>query len=100
MIPACSVVEFGRRTRLLRGRSRIAEGAEVGTAADGTVCTFRTTRAVDLLPLTLGDTILVQSSPGVSVLARAAPGGGAGAGEIFQEEGVSLFSAPSPWPRC
>ncbi|AGC46057.1 hypothetical protein MYSTI_04767 [Myxococcus stipitatus DSM 14675] len=92
VIPACSVVEFTPHARLLRGRSRIPEGAEVGTKpVDGTVCTFRTTRAVDLLPLTLGETTLDQSSPASPVLRVQLQVVEQARAEIFQEEGLSLF---------
>ncbi|WP_338865771.1 type VI secretion system baseplate subunit TssF [Myxococcus stipitatus] len=92
VIPACSVVEFTPHARLLRGRSRIAEGAEVGTkAVDGTVCTFRTTRAVDLLPLTLTETTLDQSSPAAPVLRVQLQVVEQARAEVFQEEGLSLF---------
>ncbi|RKI43073.1 type VI secretion system baseplate subunit TssF [Corallococcus sp. AB004] len=92
VIPACSVVEFTPHARLLRGRSRIPAGAEVGARpVDGTACTFRTTRAVDLLPLTLSETTLDQSSPASPVLRVQLQVAEQGRSEIFQEEGLSLF---------
>ncbi|MBZ4409432.1 type VI secretion system baseplate subunit TssF [Myxococcus sp. XM-1-1-1] len=92
VVPACSVVEFTPHARLLRGRSRIAAGTEVGAKpVDGTVCTFRTTRAVDLLPLTLTETTLDQSSPAAPVLRAQLQLVEQGRAEIFTEEGLSLF---------
>lgn len=92
VLPSCSVVEFSPHARLLRGRSRIPAGAEVGSKpVDGTTCVFRTTRPVDLLPLTLTETTLDQSSPASPVLRVQFQVAEQGRSEIFQEEGLSLF---------
>ena len=97
VLPSCSVVEFTPHARLLRGRSRIAAGAEVGSKpVDGTTCVFRTTRPVDLLPLTLMETVLDQSSPAAPVLRVQFQVAEQGRSEIFQEEGLSLFIQGEP----
>ncbi len=97
VLPSCSVVEFTPHARLLRGRSRIPAGAEVGSKpVDGTTCVFRTTRAVDLLPLTLVETVLDQSSPAAPVLRVQFQVAEQGRSEIFQEEGLSLFIQGEP----
>jgi type VI secretion system protein ImpG len=91
-IPACSVVEFTPHARLLRGRSRIPAGAELSSKpVEGTACLFQTTRPVDLLPLTLGDTTLDQSSPSMPVLRVQLQAPEQGRAEIFSEEGLGLF---------
>jgi type VI secretion system protein ImpG len=97
VLPSCSVVEFTPHARLLRGRSRIPAGAEVGSKpVDGTTCVFRTTRPVDLLPLTLVETVLDQSSPAAPVLRVQFQMAEQGRSEIFQEEGLSLFIHGEP----
>ncbi|HLM48155.1 MAG TPA: type VI secretion system baseplate subunit TssF, partial [Myxococcaceae bacterium] len=97
VLPSCSVVEFTPHARLLRGRSRIPAGAEVGSKpVDGTTCVFRTTRPVDLLPLTLVETVLDQSSPAAPVLRVQFQVAEQGRSEIFQEEGLSLFIQGEP----
>jgi type VI secretion system protein ImpG len=97
VLPSCSVVEFSPHARLLRGRSRIPAGAEVGSKpVDGTTCVFRTTRPVDLLPLTLVDTVLDQSTQLSPVLRVQFQVAEQGRSEIFQEEGFSLFIHGEP----
>lgn len=97
VLPSCSVVEFSPHARLLRGRSRIPVGAEIGSKpVDGTTCVFRTTRAVDLLPLTLVDTVLDQSTQLAPVLRVQFQVAEQGRSEIFQEDGFSLFIHGEP----
>jgi type VI secretion system protein ImpG len=68
-LPACSIVEFTPQVRALRGRSRIAAGAQVASVpVDGTPCLFRTTSDLDLLPLTVQDALLDRSSASSPVL--------------------------------
>jgi type VI secretion system protein ImpG len=97
VLPSCSVVEFSPHARLLRGRSRIPAGAEVGSKpVEGTTCVFRTTRPVDLLPLTLVETVLDQSAQQTPVMRVQLQMAEQGRGEIFQEEGFSLFIHGEP----
>lgn len=97
VLPSASVVEFSPHARLLRGRSRIPAGAEVGSKpVDGTTCVFRTTRPVDLLPLTLVETVLDQSTQLSPVLRVQLQVAEQGRSEIFQEEGFSLFIHGEP----
>src|SRR5688572_5458247 len=51
-LPATSILELSPIPGAVRGRQRIARGAEVASVpVDGTSCRFRTTMDVDLLPL-------------------------------------------------
>ncbi|HHH31546.1 MAG TPA: type VI secretion system baseplate subunit TssF, partial [Polyangiaceae bacterium] len=53
-LPACSVVEFLPQQTALRGRHTLPAGTEVGARpVQGTTCLFRTTVALELLPLSL-----------------------------------------------
>ncbi len=53
-IPATTIVEFSTPLGALRGRHVIERGTLLGTQpVQGTSCSFRTTQAVDLLPLAI-----------------------------------------------
>jgi type VI secretion system protein ImpG len=55
-IPATSIVEFSPLPNVVRERVQVARGAELASVpVDGVPCRFRTTQAVDLLPLTIED---------------------------------------------
>lgn len=91
-LPACSIVEFTPQVRALRGRSRLAAGAEVASQpVDGTACLFRTTTDVDLLPLTVQDALLDRSSASMPVLRLFFQTTEAGQSDIFKEQGLRLF---------
>jgi type VI secretion system protein ImpG len=61
-IPAMSVVEFTPLPNVVREKVVVARGAEVGSVqVDGVSCRFRTTQAVELLPLTIEDARLDSS---------------------------------------
>jgi type VI secretion system protein ImpG len=91
-VPACSIVEFTPQIRALRGRSRIAAGAEVASQAlDGTSCIFRTTSDVDLLPLTVQDAVLDRSSVSSPVLRLFFQTTEQGREELQRPQGLRLF---------
>jgi type VI secretion system protein ImpG len=55
-IPATSVVEFTPLPNVVRERVQVGRGAELASVpVDGVPCRFRTTQAVDLLPLSVED---------------------------------------------
>ncbi|MFL5352666.1 type VI secretion system baseplate subunit TssF [Archangium sp.] len=91
-VPACSIVEFSPQMRALRGRSRIAAGAEVAsTPLDGTSCVFRTTHDVDLLPLSVQDAVLDRSSVSSPVLRLFFQTTEQGREELGKPHGLRLF---------
>ncbi|WP_434391107.1 type VI secretion system baseplate subunit TssF [Melittangium boletus] len=91
-VPACSIVEFSPQIRALRGRSRIAAGAEVAAQPlDGTSCVFRTTSDVDLLPLTVQDAVLDRSSVSSPVLRLFFQTTAQGLEELQRPLGLRLF---------
>lgn len=91
-VPACSIVEFTPQLRALRGRSRIAAGAEVASQPlDGTSCVFRTTSDVDLLPLTVQDAVLDRSSVSSPVLRLFFQTTEQGREELQRPQGLRLF---------
>jgi type VI secretion system protein ImpG len=91
-VPACSILEFTPNLRALRGRSRIAAGAEVAShPVDGTRCVFRTTSEVELLPLTLQDALLDRSLVSSPVLRLFFQTTEQGRAEVFRPQGLRLF---------
>jgi type VI secretion system protein ImpG len=91
-VPACSIVEFTPQLRALRGRSRIAAGAEMAAQPlDGTSCVFRTTHDVDLLPLTVQDAVLDRSSVSSPVLRLFFQTTEQGREELARSQGLRLF---------
>ncbi len=55
-IPSTSVVEFAPLPNVVREKVLVARGSEVGSVpVDGTSCRFRTTQAIELLPLAIED---------------------------------------------
>lgn len=55
-IPATSIVEFSPLPNVVRERVQVARGAELASVpVDGVPCRFRTTQAVDLLPISIED---------------------------------------------
>ncbi|WP_141591547.1 type VI secretion system baseplate subunit TssF [Myxococcus sp. AB056] len=91
-LPASTIVEFTPHLRALRGRSRLAAGAEVASQPiDGTSCVFRTTTDVDLLPVQLTDALLDRSSITAPVLRLYFQTTEQGRAEVFREQGLRLF---------
>ncbi|GHG83095.1 type VI secretion system baseplate subunit TssF [Comamonas sp. JC664] len=91
-LPASTIVEFTPHLRALRGRSRLAAGAEVASQPiDGTSCVFRTTADVDLLPVQLTDAMLDRSSLTSPVLRLYFQTTEQGRAEVFREQGLRLF---------
>ncbi len=67
-VPAVSVVEFSPSIRALKGVQKIPVHSELGTrAVQETVCSFRTTRELALLPVTVAN---VQLDPAVETAPR------------------------------
>lgn len=96
-IPACSVVEFSPQARALRGRSKVPAGSELASnPIDGTACVFRTTFDIDLLPLTLLETVLDQSVAAAPVLRLSFQTTEQARMEVFQPAGVRLFIHAEP----
>lgn len=91
-LPASTIVEFTPHLRALRGRSRLAAGAEVASQPiDGTSCVFRTTTDVDLLPVQLTDALLDRSSITAPVLRLYFQTTEQGRAEVLREQGLRLF---------
>ncbi|WP_164001259.1 type VI secretion system baseplate subunit TssF [Pyxidicoccus caerfyrddinensis] len=91
-LPASTIVEFSPHLRALRGRSRLAAGAEVASQPiDGTSCVFRTTSDVDLLPLQLTDALLDRASITSPVLRLFFQTTEQGRAEVFRPQGLRLF---------
>lgn len=91
-IPAATILEFTPIPGALRGRHRVARGAEVcSVPVEGTPCRFRTTTDVDLLPLQLIETQLdtaVASTPALRIQLQTNEQGRA---VVFQPDGVRFF---------
>jgi len=70
-VPAVSVVEFSPAIRALKGVHRVPKHSEVGARAiQDTVCSFRTTRELALLPVSIANVQLdpsVESAPRIRV---------------------------------
>jgi type VI secretion system protein ImpG len=61
-VPATSIIEFSPLPNVVREKVVVGRGAEVGSVqVDGTSCRFRTTQAVELLPLAVED-VRIDSS--------------------------------------
>ncbi|HZA13708.1 MAG TPA: type VI secretion system baseplate subunit TssF, partial [Myxococcaceae bacterium] len=92
VLPASTVVEFAPLARALRARSTLPRGTEVSsTPVDGTSCLFRTTAEVDLLPLTLVETVLENAGSSTPSLKLQFHTTVQGKAEVFQERGVTLY---------
>jgi type VI secretion system protein ImpG len=91
-IPACSVVAFSPHPTALRGRHRVEVGTELGTRpTQGTSCLFRTTAALDLVPLSLHSAAVdwsIDQSPVLKLGFRTTE---SGRGAVLQRDGFRLF---------
>lgn len=91
-IPACSIVEFQPVAGALRTRVTLQPETELATAArEGTQCLFRTSAAVDLLPLQLRDVLLDSSTGAAPVLRVRLEAAQPALPAIFQEGGIRFF---------
>ncbi len=91
-IPACSVVEFSPQLSAVRGRQRVGAGTELSTAPiDRTACRFRTTQALDLLPLAIQDVVLEGPQSTTPQLRLVFQTTKAGFDHVFCDEGIRLF---------
>ncbi len=96
-IPACSILELSPIPGAVRGRQRIAAGAEVASSAiDGTSCRFRTTTDVDLLPLSLSETVLDRVGSTAPVMRASFRITGKAHGAVFVPEPLRLFLHGEP----
>jgi len=93
-IPATSIVEFLPQQGALRGRIKIARGAEVASQpVDGVSCRFQTTADIDLLPATLQEASLDRSAAASPVLRMTFTAAEAAAPAVFQPAGIRFFLA-------
>lgn len=91
-VPACSIAEFLPVPGALRGRVKVAAGAELATVAvEGVSCRFRTTADLDLVPVAVQDAVLDQAigaTPTLRLVLHAAAPALPG---IFHEDGLRFF---------
>lgn len=91
-LPAATILEFSPQLGALRGRHTLPRGTQVASIPiEGTSCTFRTTADVDLLPLTLEDVILDQSSATSPVLRLRFDCAEKALPSVFEPAGIRLF---------
>jgi type VI secretion system protein ImpG len=95
-LPACTVVEFTAPPGVLRGRHVVPTGSELGASADGTVCRFRTTTDVEVLPLSIVEVELDRSSANTPILHVVFQTTAEGRPEVLQRGGVRLFVSSEP----
>ncbi len=89
--PAASIVELTPHPSAVRGRTTLPAGTEMGAKTQsGTVCSFRTTSAVDLLPLRTNGLTLDDSRPDTPELRLALRTSEEGRFAVFSERGIRL----------
>lgn len=92
IVPAASIVEFTPAVSSLRSRHRIEAGAEVASRpVRGTRCRFRTTRTIDLLPLSVQQAQLDRTVTRAPVLTLGFETVDEGGGPVYSAGGVELF---------
>jgi type VI secretion system protein ImpG len=90
--PAASILEFTPSLNTLRERHPVPAGTEVSTRpVRGTPVLFRTTRPIELLPLTIDGARLDESSASHPVLRLELTAGEAGLAALFEPRGVELY---------
>ena len=91
-LPAATIVEFTPRPSALRGRGRVAAGAEVASApVDGCVCRFRTTTDLELVPASVREAVIersVSANPVLRVRVEVADGASSA---VFHPAGLRFF---------
>jgi type VI secretion system protein ImpG len=91
-IPATSIVELTPEMSALRGRLVIPRGTPLAsTPVQGTLCLFRTTADVELVPAVLEDVRLDESSARNPILRLQLSGGGKAPESVFEPHGLRLF---------
>lgn len=91
-IPAASILELTPGAGALRGRVKVGRGVEVATApVEGTVCRFRTTADVDLVPAQVTDASLDRSSALSPILKIALQTKEAVFPAVFHADGLRFF---------
>lgn len=91
-IPASTIVEFTPNLNALRNRFKVEAGTEVASSpVRGTACRFRTTRAIDLLPLVTRGARLDHSAASAPELHIDFTTLDEGTGPVFSAGGLELF---------
>jgi len=90
-IPATSILELAPIAGAVTGRQHIGRGARVQSVPiDGVPCPFRTTMDVDLVPLSIVETVAELGTPTPSLRTKFKIEG-KGHEAIFQPEGIRTF---------
>lgn len=96
-LPACSIVEFTPVAGALRTRQRVARNTELAAnPVEGTMCRFRTTADVDLLPLQITDVVHDTSQPSMPTIRVQFQTHEAGRAAVFHPDGVRLYLHGEP----
>jgi len=96
-IPACSIVELSPIVGAVRGRQRIARGAEVASVpVEDTPCRFRTAMDVDLLPLTLQEVVADRIGASAPIVRAELQLGAQGHAAVFQPDGLRFHVHGEP----
>ncbi len=93
-LPSCSIVEFTPVAGALRTRQRVAKGTELASnPIEGTMCRFRTTADVDLVPAQITDVIHDMATPSAPTLRVQFQTHEAGRPAVFHADGLRLYLA-------
>ncbi len=91
-IPATSIIQYSPSIKALRGVQPVARGAKVASSPmQGTACQFRTTQDVELLPLTVADVQLDETSASKPVIRLMLDTTEAGRPIIPRREGIRIL---------
>jgi len=94
-LPATAIVQFSTNLHALRGLQKIPRGRPLeAPTRHGTVCRFRTTSDVDLLPVEVASAELDRSTPGAPSLTLRLRLTEAGRGLLCQAREASSKAAP------
>ncbi len=90
-VPACSILQFAPSLEKMRARQTVAAGTRVHSRrVRATVCEFRTSFDIDLLPLSITNQRFLDGivrAPRIELELQVAPGG---SGAVFTESGFEL----------
>ncbi len=91
-IPATSLIQYSPSVKALRGVQPVPRGSKVASSPmQGTACQFRTTQDVELLPLTVADVQLDETSASKPVIRLMLDTTEAGRPLIPRREGIRLL---------
>lgn len=91
-VPATSIIEYTPSLKHMRGAIPVPRGTRVAsTSVSGTQCAFRTTQALELLPLTVADVRLDETAARAPVLRLTLQTTEAGRLAVARPEGFRLF---------